>query len=57
MVRVRVRLGYTMVICLLLQHQVSPGRWMEREGPMFHYFVAVVMYVALSLDKLVCCCN
>jgi len=24
MVRVRVRLGYTMAICLVLQHQVSP---------------------------------
>ena len=27
MVRVRVRLGYTMAIYLVLQHQVSPGSW------------------------------
>ena len=30
--------------------------WRGR-GPMFHYFVAVVMYVALLLERLVCCCN
>jgi len=25
-VRVRVRLGYTMAVCLVLQHQVSPTK-------------------------------
>ena len=43
MVRVRVRLGYTMAICLVLQHQVSPpilhlsngktGRFKHNIGP------------------------
>jgi len=29
MVRVRVGLGYTMAICLVLQHQVSTGKLLE----------------------------
>ena len=34
MVRVRVRLGYTMAICLVLQHQVSPYISENPSGPL-----------------------
>jgi len=36
MVRVRVRLGYTVAICLVLQHQVSPS-FLESSYSLSHF--------------------